>query len=96
MAAKKAVVAVSSRGNIAGAYESISEAARINGFHASGISHALSKEYTYKRLKWMLESDYRALWFEGKTDSLSYTLRQRASDKVRKRWNNASADDRKR
>lgn len=94
MAEKKAVVAISSKGNIAGAYESISEAARINGFDTSGISHALSKDYTYKKFKWMLESEYRKLWFEGRTDELCYTLHQRASDKVRRRWRNATEEER--
>lgn len=96
MAEAKAVVAVNSKGNIAGAYKSISEAARINGFDGSGISHAISRGYTYKKLKWMLESEYRKLWFEGRTSELCYTLHERASNRVRKRWANASEESLKR
>lgn len=96
MAKMKAVIAVNSKGEVAGSYESMSEAARINGFNASGISHALSKGYTYKKFRWILESEYRKLWFEGSTANLCYSIRDRSSERVRKRWANASAEDKMR
>ena len=96
MAEAKAVVAVNSKGNIAGAYKSISEAARINGFDRSAIGHAISTGCLSYKLRWMLEPDYRKLWFEGRTSELCYSFRQVAAEIGKKRWSNASEEARKR
>lgn len=94
MSEKKGVVAVNSRGDVVGSYESICEAARVNGFDTAGISRSISRGVIYKRLKWMLETEYRDLWFAHKTDSLYYNIRQLRSDSSRKRWLNASQEKR--
>lgn len=91
---KVPVVAVSNSGGVAGYYESIAEAARINGFSESSIHHAITSGGTSYRLKWMREEDYRSLWEEGRTEELKYSYRQMESERIRKGWSSVSGKKR--
>lgn len=90
----KPIVAVGRNGEVLSYYESIAEAARMNGFSESAISYAISRGGTSHHIKWMKESDYREMWMNGRTDELSYSYRQMNSDRVRKGWQNASKEKR--
>lgn len=94
MSRKKGVVAIGRDGEILSYYESIAEAARMNGFSESAISHAVSSGGLSHRIRWMDEQSYRDIWMKGKTDTLKYSYKQINSERVRKGWMSVSAEKR--
>ena len=90
------IVAISQKGEILAYYESIAEAARMNGFSESSISNAISNGGTSYRVKWMKEADYRDVWMKGNTEELKYSYKEIKSERIRKGWRNSSPESRAR
>lgn len=90
------IVAISQKGEILAYYDSIAEAARMNGFSGSSISNAISCGGTSYRVRWMKEAEYRNIWMEGKTGELKYSYKEMRSDRIRKGWRNSSSESRAR
>lgn len=92
---KKPIVAVNEKGEAASYYESVSQAAMVNGVFRRGITESLKTGAPYKGFKWMLESAYRELWFKGKTASLAFSCSRMRSDIALRRWRNMSDEKKK-
>ena len=80
------VVAVDRNGQVISYYESITEAARINGSRRANISRSVINRTLHKGVLWLYEKDYRELWFEGRLDELHYSVRKIRSESARKGW----------
>ena len=85
-----AVVAINSKGEVAGSYESITQAARINGTECQNISKAIANRTYHRKHLWMYEKDYRNYWMEGRTDELKISWKEFCSKRSKKRWANMS------
>lgn len=91
---KVPIVAVSEKGDAVGYYESVSEAARTNRIFRRLITESLRTGKPYKGFKWMRESEYRDLWFEGRTDELSFSCKEMRSEEAVRRWKNLTKEQR--
>lgn len=80
------VVSIDSNGEITGYYESMRQAGEINGIDPCTISNAVRMKKWCKKRLWMLESEYRIYWFEGRTDELRNSYRQHKRDSQQKRF----------
>ena len=91
---KVPIVAVSEKGDAVGYYESVSEAARVNRIYRRLITESLRTGKPYKGFKWMRESKYRDLWFEGRTSELSFSCKEMRSEVAVRRWKNLTKEQR--
>jgi hypothetical protein len=91
---KVAIVAVGPNGDILSYYSSISEAARMNHLYKANISKAIKKHSTYRKIKWMYESEYRELWMQKRTGELSFSIHQLRSEAALKGWEGRTKEQR--
>lgn len=91
---KVPVVAVNEKGEAVGYYESVSEAAQINGIYRRLVTESLRTGKPYKGFKWIREEEYRKLWFEGRTLELSFSCEKMRSEVAFKRWRNLTQQQR--
>lgn len=82
---RRPVVAINSKGEVIGSYDSIMEAARTNGSFPSNIDHALRFRTYHKKVLWMYEEEYRDYWMSGKTDELRNSYLKWKSETAYKR-----------
>lgn len=92
---KVPIVSVDEKGEVFGYYDSVSDAARLSGICRRYITESLRIGRPRKGYKWMRESEYRKLWFEGRTDELSFSYRQMRFDAKVKAWRNLTEEQRK-
>lgn len=90
------VVALSRKGEVIGYYESMRDAARMNDLCYSFIFKAIHQDMYVHGIRWMLEEEYRKYWYDGRTDELKYSPRQRNSDAMKKAWQRMSAETKER
>ena len=79
----RAVVSINPKGEIHGAFESISQAAKLYGSNIQSVWKALNYGTYFRKLRWMYEADYRELWMQGRTHELVYNRKQEFSEKVK-------------
>ena len=92
---KVPIVAINGKGEVVGYYESISEASQANGIGRRLITEALRTGRLCSKVKWIRESEYRQLWFEGRTAELSFSSKQIRSEIAVRRWKNLTDEQRK-
>lgn len=95
-ARKVPVVAINGDGEIAGYYESMREAAELNGLDPVTISNAVSKKHWCRKRLWMRESDYKVYWLENRTGELRNSYKQSRKDAMRKRFEAMGEEGRER
>lgn len=88
------VVAVNGKGEAVGYYESVSEAAQTNGIYRRLVTESLRTGKPYKGFRWMRESEYRDLWFKGRTSELSFSCKAMRSEVAVRRWQNLTPQQR--
>ena len=87
-------MAVDRNGQVISYYESITEAARINGSRHANISRSVINRTLHKGVLWLYEKDYRKLWFEGRLEELHYSVKNIRSESARKGWKNRTKEQR--
>lgn len=92
---KVPIVSVDEKGDIYGYYESVSEAAQLSGINRRYITDSLRIGRPRKGYRWVRESEYRKLWFEGRTDELSFSYKQMRFDAKVKAWRGLTEEQRK-
>lgn len=97
MPAKKVpVVAINSKGEVIGYYESMREAGEMNGLAPVTISNAVRRKLWCKKHLWMKSEDYMVYWFEKRTDELRNSYKQSRKDAMRKRFETMGEEGRER
>lgn len=86
------VVAVNSKGEIAGYYESILEAGKMNGISPCSIANAVRLKRFCRKLRWMREEDYRVYWMEGRTDELRGSYKEYITESKKRARRNMSEE----
>ena len=95
MARKVGVIAIGRDGEAMSYYESIAEAARINGLSDTAIHHAMTSGGMCHGIRWMREPEFREMWMQGRTSELGYSPKQIRSDVIRKTWESMTAERRR-
>lgn len=90
------VVAINSRGEVVASYDSISEAARINGSHASNIAHALRNHTYHRKHLWMNRDEYVKYLMEGRTQELANSYKSWKTEVGKRRYAGTSEESKKR
>ena len=91
---KVPIVAVNGNGEVLGYYESISNAAQVCGIYRRLITESLRTGKLCNGVKWIRETEYRQLWFEGRTGELSFSRKQIRSDIAVRTWKNLTDEQR--
>ena len=86
MSRKVGIIAVGRNGEALSYYESIAEAARMNGLSDTAIHHAMTSGGTCHDIRWVREPEYREMWMQGRISELEYSPEQKRSDGIRKIW----------
>lgn len=86
MGRKVGIIAVGRNGEALSYYESIAEAARMNGISDTAIHHAMTSGGMCHGIRWMREPEFREMWMQGRTSELEYSPGQIRSDVIRKIW----------
>lgn len=100
---RRPVVALNTKGEVAGYFQSLKKAAECAGCTYHTLWDAIRNERICRKFRWMYESDYRKVWMEGNTDQLQFNAAERrgiavkagihAMDAQKKeRWKKAIAD----
>lgn len=76
---------ITGKGEVAGYYDSMKEAARIAGVSSKTISNAIRLGQWCRKHRWMKEADYREYWMKGRTGELRNSYRESRIEAAQKR-----------